>query len=1688
MCWGSAPPAWYHEAPARSPLAGASPSFRATPMRDLLLYRLLRATPLDADAVLPLLRELPSLPVQERAAFLGYLRTALTHADPEIRRAAAAALAGASGHSAWVGITDALRDPEEAVRLAALEALRESCRHDGPRWIHALFHRDPAVRRAAIDPARPSPLQWQAKLYLLPDEECRPALKAELDKHGADKDVVALLVGYMRDGAFTPEDVRRWTRDLRWNAWLGYLAPLLPRTDDPTPLLDDAMKPDFPSRVPPLEADRLTDLLALFWDVADAPFFTLLSNAALSEAPAFRGWLAYRLLLHGLHAGRWPAQALDLACVLWPFALACDWLPEVMRREALAAFYEAADRCPRFDAARIKPLLVLPVVRYTGEALLDPWAAGAVLHAVEGKPYELLKDIPEEELAEGFRRDFARAVNLLRVPERGSQGRLAFVEMITKRAGADAPRMLALLAATVPADQLDFLDGFSLRTMQEVHEALLAIEASGKALTDNKVVRLAGKIASRFAPEAITAFLTAWLTSPVPESPLSIAVLGRFFHEGHAEATVKDLAALAAPALATFVRLLPGIPGIPYERETELAHLLRGHPDPGVSAWAVARTTPKAEEPSETPQVRTGVIAHIAAVASPSVPACVSLLSSGDAMDEVVAAFARCSSPDPAFVQALDLEMVRLWRGNMALPFLGHAWLYRWDQHLSHLSRQFAPGGSAPAGQGMAAFLRWATGLSAPALADRLWLVGARLLDHWRWHDAPRHAATLDARLGAALVEALPGRHGDTALTLLLGWKDRCPPSALGALEGVRQKLALILGELPQAIRERLAGWVGDFTAPVTQGAAPVEEEKLSLSPEALEKAAAGLDDRKAIPAARQLLGMGRPGAERLARAIASNHAVTWPLALLPLLPGADASVRKALEALVRSPLGDPQTRFRVGRALWATPDVDDVEHLIAAVCAGSPPGWLNGDDTGWLTANYAGPEDELALRLITSPHPAAHGRAVHRLAGDNPLPPASRAALLAFLEVGTTRLRAFRVQAAAALHAAGERDSVLPVLIGERPGDQVRFPTLLGGQGGEALDGVVRGVLAVGGEPLERLLLALLDNGHDIVPAGWTQTAAHATPSRVDGTARQEALAVMLDQVRSATVRQEVRRRLAPGLGRTRKLRNLARTFAWGVRLGRQLTGELFDLEMIAGEELGYTRFDQLKLFISPLPILRGEQDGREVVKGLILHEYGHHLYHKGPGDKDVWARAQKEKMHPLLNLVSDEHLERNLRSKDEEYGNLIKTLDAYAFQHAAREIDVSGLLSSLGSRAFHVLTSLTLHAGRGAGTVRVSAGGLLHQMDRAGLSFARFMRALRMGLGNRHGDEKVGRGLELFKGAAFRSSTMPRMYEIAKELRRIFGEETEILNCVGQDGTMCGTGEEVIVLGDGITNDELQRAIQRALEDPTDQEPEKGSPVRTINRGTNLDFPLIDLVQPKAFDPRKYAKYARRVSRQARRLREVLLSLGLALEPRPMRVRGKSLDRSRLLPLVIKNDPRVLTARETVFRTDLFLGVLIDCSGSMSMGENIEKAKLFAALLAEAARGLRGIDVRFWGFTDRRIHDCGDATRPAIHDLAASEGNNDSAALYHASLEAKASRRRAKLLVMISDGSPTECTVESLRNLVRRLTGRQGYLCAQVAVRPLDDVCFPHYVLLEEGRVDEAVKKFGQVILRLVRQALGV
>jgi hypothetical protein len=93
---------------------------------------------------------------------------------------------------------------------------------------------------------------------------------------------------------------------------------------------------------------------------------------------------------------------------------------------------------------------------------------------------------------------------------------------------------------------------------------------------------------------------------------------------------------------------------------------------------------------------------------------------------------------------------------------------------------------------------------------------------------------------------------------------------------------------------------------------------------------------------------------------------------------------------------------------------------------------------------------------------------------------------------------------------------------------------------------------------------------------------------------AQESGLARLLSEAQSQPVRTGAREALGPRPGRLRRLRRVAETFAWGVRIGRELTGKLFTLEMISNEQLGYTRFRENKLYITPMPSSR-VQNGKE-------------------------------------------------------------------------------------------------------------------------------------------------------------------------------------------------------------------------------------------------------------------------------------------------------------------------------------------------------------------------------------------------------------------------------------------------------------------------------------------------------------
>ena len=686
------------------------------------------------------------------------------------------------------------------------------------------------------------------------------------------------------------------------------------------------------------------------------------------------------------------------------------------------------------------------------------------------------------------------------------------------------------------------------------------------------------------------------------------------------------------------------------------------------------------------------------------------------------------------------------------------------------------------------------------------------------------------------------------------------------------------------------------------------------------------------------------------------------------------------------------------------------------------------------------------------------------------------RHALLAFLETGTLhRDRELRERAAIRLLELGRIDGITVILTSALTQGISRYENAIG-----------RATEIDPGLP-ENICEAALVAGHENVSLSDKIPLLYRLVR--DPQKAQALLTRIIKETRLLKTRAKAAGRLASTASSEGMLSRLAETCAWGVRTGLELTGRHFSIKMIVTGEIGHTRVDSSDIHVTPLPILKGEQNGTAIVRGVMTHELGHHLYHGDDESMTVWEETTDRGLQSLLNLVEDEHLERNLRAMDDTYGDDLKQLAAYAFQHSEKEIPVVKLLQSFGIHAFPGLMEAGIEPGVEKGKVRVKTGAVWQELERQGDSFARFVRALRMGLGNRHNDPKVAAGLGLFK-KRFRHSSAKERLAIARELQNIFGDRSAALSSMFQDETLAPSENELLIHAQGITVEQLDEAIARILNSGQEEPILENLPkMRWLNKSDETSFEPITVIRHLPCDAKAQARYALKVARHAAQMRRFLQNLGLVHVPEGARIKGHRLDRPRLKQVVLYGDPRMLVTRKLVIATDLYLGILIDCSSSMKMNDNIEKAKRFGALLAEAAKVLSGIDVGIFGFTDDTIYDAGTAGRCAVHALEAEGGNNDAAGLWHAAQKAMASRRRAKLLVMISDGAPTECSVEALRVLVQRLM-RQRISCAQVAVRGLDeeDVCFPDYIELEEGDFDAAVRRFGVIIAKLVQKAIRV
>ena len=1564
-------------------------------MNDLDLWE--RLTNLDADddreGLVVSLRSLAELSASDRAPFLGFVDVLLQHEDKGLRGAGVALLGGARGQGGLRRIVDALNDDDAEVRIQAVRALRKSTAAAPARWAHALLHPREDVRRLALTTDAPGKMDVLGA-YLRADPELRELARRSPWPTNATGLVFDMFLRGFVDAIEAGDALASCSwRDLR---------SLLVHSVRRPPGLVGTSLASFDDGLPlPNEGRDVLDLWCrIYWACDDArpALLQRLSDAVLGKGSALRSRAAFALLRHGRAEGNLP-ELLQLVAACHPSALCSEALTLDERRIAALGWRRHRDRLPRIKPALVAALLASPLVG-AGPAF-DLTLAALFASFVPGRAIATLRAIAgDDALARAAVSTPKAWSTLAELPEGADGGPLWFLHRMRSldleaTAGFVATGAVQWLATSAASNDqaknqaknhpptllervIDWLDAPTSAAVLVV----LAVEA--RDVNDKQLGKLTDLLHPNLLPAQVLELFERLL--PLCAAPRPQIVLQRLFHDRPTEeivATVLRLDASSRHAFCEHAALL----AIPREQELAIASAFEGHVSSVASNWAQtvlsllrARVSPIAKRTTSARALTTAekdaiassnddglpaalapalaapsrglceALARRPPTASPSIHACVALVACGDRTEEVAEQLDRFGSPTDAFIDALGPLAVEVWEGNTMLPPLANALLHRWEKHCFTLLAWM----DSKRG-GLAEALRDASRLNEPLPRKVLWEGISQAVVLRRFRQGARLRPWSTAEVMSLLVEHLDTDVGPSAARMLATF--HISSFAAEHLDRLRDRVVMLAPDMDAATRRELDRWVRidgleARASPARRRIAKLGADRLRMIRASndvgwLLRACASANEALVHEATLRLVELEGPGQRALAELLSESPTEAAMLAISASLAlwSDDAALAHA-RALAREANTPSQHRFRIAVGLHERSEAGLGMVALAAVATPSREAWLTTKDWDLLTRVL--PEMRtLSTALAGSVHPHAYQRAVTWLLDHGGDDSQALAALRVFLRAGTHRPTYLRRAAARRLLERGDHSGIVVCLRQVFDPDENSATWLYDRPGGRDLRTLL----------VRHAVDAALLGGRDFCTEDRCLSLVRS--KAIEPEVRDEALQRLLMEGFDRKVRETLVGELTTGPLRDAKLGQVAELFAWGVRKGRELTGRFFSVHMTERrQDLGYTRMTESTIYVSPLPLMRGDRYGKDVVEALILHEYGHHLYHRDAQSQRLWKRAHKEGIGSILNLVADEHLERRLRALDATYGDRLKRLAAYAFQHTNRELKVSRLLDMLQASTFEALSARPLGVAFEDDSVVVDSGLVLRELDRRGHPFARFVRAMRMGLGNRHDDPLLQRALSLFKGG-FRHKDMRGLYEVALELSLMYGTQSDLADAYGGHESLEWGDREGSVHGGGIGDGDVQREVERILRPPSASSsgPGGGPGGRLqINVGGDAEFKQITKVVRVPIERDRYRQLAVEVRRHAFRLRTYFEEIGLSLSPRRARLRGRAFDRTRIRAVVTRQDPRMLVARALEVHTDLFIGVVIDCSGSMSAGQSMDKAHRFGVLLAEAARGLAG------------------------------------------------------------------------------------------------------------------------------------
>lgn len=251
---------------------------------------------------------------------------------------------------------------------------------------------------------------------------------------------------------------------------------------------------------------------------------------------------------------------------------------------------------------------------------------------------------------------------------------------------------------------------------------------------------------------------------------------------------------------------------------------------------------------------------------------------------------------------------------------------------------------------------------------------------------------------------------------------------------------------------------------------------------------------------------------------------------------------------------------------------------------------------------------------------------------------------------------------------------------------------------------------------------------------------------------------------------------------------------------------------------------------------------------------------------------------------------------------------------------------------------------------------------------------------------------------------------------------------------------------------------------------------------------FVQIHNIQPVAQDTKVFDELLLEVHALGQQLRPHLENCGRQTVDREDQAEGYDLTDEAETALV--GETTVFVDDDSVPRASLHIEVALDCSSSMTSataslkpGEKFELGKKFALVLEQAVLNMPGVSAKFWGFTSNVIYDCGIAGEGRVSGLQCGGGNNDAAMLWHMGQSARNSGKDIKILLVLSDGQPSDCSWLSLHNLVLQFE-QEGMIPWNFGLDVIKTSAFERYFTDLVGQsMEQAIITMGETLATIAQ-----